>query len=55
MQELLSQQDGGEDDGSFPGDGVQPGDTSQSDTPFDEEKVEVIRQRTAAYLLGEGR
>ncbi|CAM9118714.1 unnamed protein product [Sphacelaria rigidula] len=55
MQEMLSQQDGGGDVGASSSDGTQPGDSSQSNTPFTEDEVEVIRQRTAAYLLGEGR
>lgn len=54
MQELLTVQDGGEGQnaGLIEANGI-GGDAEAA--PLVEEEVESIRQRTAAFLLGEGR
>lgn len=54
MRELLTVQDGGEAFGAGgQGDGSEVVDGE--DSPLKEEEVEGIRQRTAKFLLGEGR
>lgn len=50
MRELLTDQDGGEKDQNGTANGG-----SAEGAPLVEEEVEGIRQRTAAFLLGEGR
>lgn len=59
MRELLTVQDGGEG-GEAPAKGDdasldRENGGGSEDTPLSEEEVESIRQRTAAFLLGEGR
>lgn len=63
MRELLTVQDGGQGDKNASDSRAAlvnglPGSNEKSEddnSPLPEEEVESIRQRTAAYLLGEGR